>query len=128
MRLLILMLIMSISTTNHINSTTLSGSLGPLTVESLSPNRFLGFDENDELIDNHCDDHGVFGAKSDFANIILDNLKLSGVQQAHKEDRIDFSSVKPWPGILVCAEGFFEDIANENERKSSDSSTKRTQE
>ena len=98
---------------------------GPFTVESLSPNRFLGFDENDELIDNLCDDHGVFGAKSDFANIILDNLKLSGVQQPHKEDKIDFSSVKSWPGKLVCAEGFFEDIANEDERKSSDSSTKR---
>ena len=52
-------------------------------------------------------------------------LWISGVQQAHKEDKIDFSSVKPWPGKLVCAEGFFEDIANEDERKSSDSSTKR---
>jgi len=27
------------------------------------------------------------------------------VQQAHKEDRIAFSSLLPWPGELVCAEG-----------------------
>ena len=27
------------------------------------------------------------------------------MQQAHKEDRIEFSSVAPWPGDFVCAEG-----------------------
>ena len=39
--------------------------------------------------------------------MILDNLKTSGVQQAHKEDRIAFSSLRPWPGELVCAEGTY---------------------
>jgi adenine-specific DNA-methyltransferase len=29
----------------------------------------------------------------------------SGVQQAHKEDKITFPSLTPWPGELVCAEG-----------------------
>jgi adenine-specific DNA-methyltransferase len=29
------------------------------------------------------------------------------VQQAHKEDRITFTSLVPWPGELVCAEGRF---------------------
>jgi len=33
-----------------------------------------------------------------FEQMILDNLKTSGVQQAHKEDRISFSSLTPWPG------------------------------
>ena len=37
--------------------------------------------------------------------MILENLKTSGVQQAHKEDKISFSSITPWPGYLVCAEG-----------------------
>jgi hypothetical protein len=27
------------------------------------------------------------------------------VQQAHKEDRITFTALTPWPGELVCAEG-----------------------
>jgi adenine-specific DNA-methyltransferase len=27
------------------------------------------------------------------------------VQQAHKEDKIAFSAITPWPGYLVCAEG-----------------------
>ena len=37
--------------------------------------------------------------------MILDNLKAAGVQQAHKEDRINFTALTPWPGDLVCAEG-----------------------
>ena len=41
----------------------------------------------------------------DFTQMILENLKTSGVQQAHKEDRINFLSITPWPGDLVCAEG-----------------------
>jgi adenine-specific DNA-methyltransferase len=27
------------------------------------------------------------------------------VQQAHQEDKIAFSSITPWPGNFVCAEG-----------------------
>jgi adenine-specific DNA-methyltransferase len=40
-----------------------------------------------------------------FEQMILENLKNAGVQQAHKEDRISFTSLVPWPGALVCAEG-----------------------
>ena len=80
---------------------------GPFTVESLSPHRLLGVDENDELIDNVAESKLGYGEKQDFAAMILDNLKTSGVQQAHKEDRITFSAIKPWPGDLVCAEGIY---------------------
>ena len=37
--------------------------------------------------------------------MILENLKTAGVQQAHKEDRITFTALTPWPGDLVCGEG-----------------------
>jgi adenine-specific DNA-methyltransferase len=37
--------------------------------------------------------------------MILENLKIAGVQQAHKEDKIAFTALTPWPGDLVCAEG-----------------------
>ena len=80
---------------------------GPFTVESLSPHRLLGVDENDELIDNVTETKLGYGEKQDFAEMILDNLKTSGVQQAHKEDHIAFSGIKPWPGIFVCAEGTY---------------------
>src|SRR5690606_35669381 len=37
--------------------------------------------------------------------MILENLRTAGVQQAHKEGRISFTSLMPWPGDMVCAEG-----------------------
>jgi adenine-specific DNA-methyltransferase len=37
--------------------------------------------------------------------MILENLKTAGVQQAHKEDKIVFTALTPWPGKLICAEG-----------------------
>ncbi len=82
---------------------------GPFTVESLSPHRLLGVNENDELIDNIAEASLGYGEKQDFAGMILDNLKTTGVQQAHKEDRISFSGIRPWPGDLVCAEGTYLD-------------------
>jgi len=78
---------------------------GPFTVESLSPHRVLGVDENDELIDRILEPDGPYAAKQSFPEMILENLQTAGVQQAHKEDRISFVSLKPWPGELVCAEG-----------------------
>ncbi len=76
---------------------------GPFTVESLSPHRVLGVDEEDGLIDQVGEDRAEYG--QDFASMILANLKTAGVQQAHKEDRIEFTSLEPWPGDLICAEG-----------------------
>ena len=78
---------------------------GPFTVESLSPHRVLGVDENDNLIDSVADQKMGYEAKRDFPSIILENLRIAGVQQAHKQDRIVFTSLMPWPGMYVCAEG-----------------------
>jgi adenine-specific DNA-methyltransferase len=78
---------------------------GPFTVESLSPHRVLGVDENDELIDPLKGARADYGAKQSFPQMILENLKISGVQQAHKEDKITFTSLTAWPGDLICAEG-----------------------
>ncbi len=78
---------------------------GPFTVESISPHRMLEVDENDEVFDRIAESTNGYGRTYDFAQIILENLKTSGVQQAHKEDRIVFDSLTNWPGRLVCAEG-----------------------
>ena len=78
---------------------------GPFTVESLSPHRTLGVDENDELMDRAAETKGYYGREPEFVPMILENLKTIGVQQAHKEDRLAFTSVVPWPGRFVCAEG-----------------------
>ena len=80
---------------------------GPFTIESLSPHRSLGVDENDNLIDSFSGEDEI--PKQSFAHMILDNLKVAGVQQAHKENKIQFSALTLWPGNLVCAEGrYFE--------------------
>jgi len=74
-------------------------------VESLLPHRVLGVNENDELIDGVKDASDKYGTVRDFTQIILENLKVAGVQQAHKEDKIVFTSLIPWPGYYICAEG-----------------------
>jgi adenine-specific DNA-methyltransferase len=107
---------------------------GPFTVESLSPHRVLVVDENDDLIQQ-----GTYGsgtnfiaekgggydpqadaadfAAGDFAAIILENLKAAGVQQAHKEDRIQFTALTGWPGSYICAEGRYLEKATGKERR-----------
>ena len=78
---------------------------GPFTVESLSPHRTLGVDENDDLIDPAKARSSNEGDGQSFIQMILENLKVAGVQQARKEDKIAFTALSPWPGDLVCAEG-----------------------
>ena len=74
--------------------------------KSISPHRVLGVDENDELIDPLKKVASTeSGAEQSFVQMIIENLKTSGVQQAHKEDRIVFTALTPWPGNLICAEG-----------------------
>ncbi|QWK93258.1 site-specific DNA-methyltransferase (plasmid) [Gemmobacter fulvus] len=86
---------------------------GPFTVESLSPHRTLTMDWNDELVDLHEAAEGKRKAAErddraeDFAQMILENLKAAGVQQAHKEDRLSFTALTGWPGHYLCAEGQF---------------------
>jgi hypothetical protein len=84
---------------------------GPFTVESISPHRVLGVDENGGLIDPLA--RAAAESGQDFAQIILENLKTAGVQQAHKEDKIVFTALTPWPGDLVCAEGTYDEGGSE---------------
>jgi adenine-specific DNA-methyltransferase len=88
---------------------------GPFTVESLSPHRVLAIGENDELIDPLESDVLDADAEQVFSRTILENLKVAGVQQAHKEDRIAFLALTPWPGSLICGEGRY--IEGETERR-----------
>ncbi|APB78103.2 site-specific DNA-methyltransferase [Paenibacillus polymyxa] len=78
---------------------------GPFTVESLLPHRVLAVDENDELIEGITESKEGYAEEQDFIMMILENLRTAGVQQSNKEDKINFSSVMPWPGKLICAEG-----------------------
>ncbi len=95
---------------------------GPFTVESISPHRVLGVDENGDIIDGVAEPRNGYETGYDFGQIILENLKRSGVQQAHKEDRINFTSLTPWPGRFVCAEGVIVDSDGAHEELSTNHS------
>ena len=95
---------------------------GPFTVESLSPHREFEVDENDELIDKVADMRSRYGVGADFTQTILENLKVAGVQQARKEDKINFISLSPWPGEMICAEGRYLEGRGMSGESDSDSS------
>lgn len=82
---------------------------GPFTVESLSPHRVLGVDENDELIDTAAEPDAEYATKQCFPQMILENLKTAGVQQAHKQGRITFTALTAWPGEYICGEGKYDE-------------------
>ena len=90
---------------------------GPFTVESLSPHRLLAFDQPDTLVDRVAERAPAYGAAEDFAATALGHLATSGVQQAHKADRITFSSVDPWPGERICAQGRYTEGDDGPERR-----------
>jgi len=103
---------------------------GPFTVESLSPHRVPAVDADDSLFDEleAAEGRRQAGAASetaDFAEMVLDNLKRSGVQQAHKADRLVFASLKLWPGRFICAEGAVRQASEGESDTLSDSPTRR---
>ena len=83
---------------------------GPFTVESLSPHRVVPTDD-EELI--YLMDAAEGGREredaplTDFTQMVIDNLKLAGVHQAAKDDRITFTTIDGWPGSFIAAEGRF---------------------
>jgi adenine-specific DNA-methyltransferase len=87
---------------------------GPFTVESLSPHRVVPASDS-ELIDDIDAAEGKrkrtlpkgIAPLDDFADMILEHLQSSGVQQAKKDDRITFTAITGWPGTWVAADGRF---------------------
>ena len=81
---------------------------GPFTVESLSPHRSVIVNDDDTISDPLKQGATAEGA-TDFAQMILNTLRVAGVQQAHKQDRISFESLDGWPGVLLAGKGSYRD-------------------
>jgi adenine-specific DNA-methyltransferase len=95
---------------------------GPFTVESLSPHRVVPSSEI-ELVEELEAASGKRKRKlpkgtdelNDFTTMILEHLRTSGVQQAKKDDRIEFTAISGWPGNWIAADGRF--MEGEAERR-----------
>jgi adenine-specific DNA-methyltransferase len=101
---------------------------GPFTVESLSPHRVLPLPEDDDpaLLDAIADEAGNLPprrplrpkteapAADDFVTVVIDNLLKAGVQNTRKNERMNFASIRPWPGQgHVAAEGLYEEAGQQ---------------
>ncbi len=86
---------------------------GPFSVESISPHRALGGDADDAVFTGVAESSRSYEGAKDFAHIALEHLRVAGVQQPKKSDKLVFSSLEPWPGDSVCAEGSYVE-ANQN--------------
>ncbi len=90
---------------------------GPFTVESLSPHRVVPADEDELLAQPSAPGQRRKAATPpvDFAAMVLDHLRTAGVHQTQKADSIHFTSLQPWPGEYIGAEGRF--LEGETERR-----------
>ena len=90
---------------------------GPFTVESLSPHRSLLIDDEDNLVDTIGEARKTNGTGQDFGGMILDQLRRAGVQQTHREDRIEFTSLRLWPGKMIAGEGSYLEAGSGEDRR-----------
>jgi len=86
---------------------------GPFTVESLSPHAISPVDEHGELIDqiNAAEGLHLPGEREaeNYRKAIMENLAKAGVHQSGKADAIRFSTLVPWPGEWIGAQGRYQE-------------------
>jgi len=75
---------------------------GPLTVESLSPDRIVSTDEERPASELVGQKHP---GRADFATMILDNLRKAGVQNTFKNERLKFDCLESHAGAWIHATG-----------------------
>ncbi|WP_083212131.1 site-specific DNA-methyltransferase [Mycobacterium intracellulare] len=68
---------------------------GPFTVESLSPHRAVGDDSDASTVDQQ--------STQTFEEMLLENLKLSGVQNGRRSERFQFDEIERLPGKYLQA-------------------------
>ena len=77
---------------------------GPFTVESLSPHRVLGTDDDRPRSEREGQRDSVAGQ---FETMILDNLRKAGVQNTVKNERLVFDRLEPFAGTWLQASGSY---------------------
>jgi len=75
---------------------------GPFTVESLSPHRLLSADEERPSTESEARKESSDGQ---FATMIIENLKKTGVQNTVKNERLKFDRLESFAGTWIQAAG-----------------------
>lgn len=74
---------------------------GPFTVESLSPHRMI-----EPVTAKHkVDTSGKDLTQTGFVDMILENLRVAGVQNTVRSERLKFARLGIYPGVAINAEG-----------------------
>jgi len=85
---------------------------GPFTVESLSPHRVLSTDEEQPETQKNGQREAT-----DFATMIIENLRAAGVQNTKKNERLKFDLLEPYEGgVWLHATGQFTDSDGKEKR------------
>lgn len=79
---------------------------GPFSVESLSPHRVLAV--ADTNVNGSVSEREV-KEQQDFVSMILENLLKSGIQNTVKNERLKFTSLEPFAGRWINAQGTYLD-------------------
>jgi adenine-specific DNA-methyltransferase len=80
---------------------------GPFTVESLSPHRVLSTDEERPKTEKDGQNQGA--ASGGFETLILDNLRVAGVENTKKGERLKFTRLEPYAGTWLQAAGEYQE-------------------
>jgi len=86
---------------------------GPLTVESLSPHRVLS--TADENMDGTVTEKEA-RKHQDFTSMILENLRVAGVQNTKKSERLKFDALNPFAGTWIQATGEYTDAGGKTRK------------
>ena len=87
---------------------------GPFTVESLSPHRVLAPDDEDRPATDRAGEQADTGG--DFVNVILANLRDSGIKGTDKSQAIRFDRLEPFSGVCLHAVGEYTTAAGKRQR------------
>jgi adenine-specific DNA-methyltransferase len=81
---------------------------GPFTVESLSPHRTLSVERKKNLtIELEGTRHPRVIGPDDFGHMILEHLRVAGVQNTYKKERLKFDTLDPFPGEWIHGAGTY---------------------
>jgi adenine-specific DNA-methyltransferase len=87
---------------------------GPFTVESLSPHRSIAFvkSEVDGFKATDTKKQEASNGQVDFEQTVISNLRVAGIQNGRRNDRLRFRSVDPYASPYIQSLGIREDVSD----------------